>query len=146
MSPPIRTFPGLARHQKRVPIPYGKDNRKHFQTDIPVGRSGRNLRHGSIQRRFGLACISRLHFLHKSTKFPVIRTECQRIIIHSLLIIFHKSPAIPKHCPLLVFPLTVFATQSLPDCSPNAPWSNCASVFIPSFILFSALRCRSGFF
>ena len=95
------------------------------------GRLGRNLRRGPIQRCFGPYCIRQVYFLRKSTEFHDMCTQCQIILIHLLLPISHKSPAIAKRFPLLVFLLSLFAPKSLLDCSDIAPRSNCSSVCPP---------------
>ena len=81
------------------------------------------MRRGYIQRRFGLSCILQLYFLRKSTEFHFLQTECQRILIHFLPLIYHKSPAIAKRCPLPIFHIPVFAPKSLPNISPIYPQS-----------------------
>ena len=68
-----------------------------------LGRVGRNPRWGPIHGRFGPSCACRVYFLRKSTEFHVIRTECQIILFHFLLLISHKSPAIAKLLPSSLF-------------------------------------------
>ena len=68
-----------------------------------VGSCGRNAGH------FRLSCIRLVCFLRKSTEFHRMRMECQRIPIHFLLLISHKSPVYAKRCPLPYL-------LSLPDC------------------------------
>ena len=46
---------------------------------------------GLIQRCFGPSWMYQVYFLHKSTEFHDMRTECQIILIHFVLIIYHKS-------------------------------------------------------
>ena len=42
-------------------------------------------------------------FLRKSTEFHDMRKECQIIVIHFLLLIYHKYTACAKRYPLLYF-------------------------------------------
>ena len=71
-----------------------------------LGRCGYIMRCGPIMRRFGLSCIHLVYFLRKSKEFHDMRTECQRIPIHFLLLITHKLLGIAKRCSL---------PNSLPD-------------------------------
>ena len=58
------------------------------------------MKRGHIMRRFGLSCIRPVYFIRKSTEFHDMRTECQRILIHLLLLISHILLAIAKRCPI----------------------------------------------
>ena len=61
-----------------------------------VGSCGRNHIHGHNYSRFCPSWIFIVCFLCKSTDFHDMRTECQRIIIHFLLIISHKLLVIAR--------------------------------------------------
>ena len=60
---------------------------------------GRNISHGHNLSRFCPSCVRLVCFLCQCTEFHDMRTECQRIIINSLLLISHKSPSCAKRCP-----------------------------------------------
>ena len=61
--------------------------------DRNIGRCGCNVGHRNNASHFCLSCVRLVCFLRKSTECHDIRTECQRIIIHFLLLIYHKSAA-----------------------------------------------------
>ena len=65
-----------------------------------LGSEGHITRQGPITRRFGPSFIRQVYFLHKSTGFHDLWTECQIILINLLLVISHESPVIAKRCPL----------------------------------------------
>ena len=69
---------------------------------------GHNHRHGHNHRCFSTSCVRVVYFLRKSTEFYDMRTECQRILIHFLLIISHKSATCAKSASLFAI-----APQSL---------------------------------
>ena len=79
---------------------------------LGVGIVGRNQRRGHNQRRVGPSCVRLVYFLPKSIKFHDMRTECQIIIFHFLLLVSHKLPSIDKCC-LLPYLLPIFAPRSL---------------------------------
>ena len=66
-----------------------------------------------------------------------MRTECQIILIHFLLLISHKSPAIAKCCPIPIFPLPVFDRSLItPWLLPNhSPVKSCST--LPSNFWYS---------
>ena len=70
------------------------------------------MRHGPIVRRFGPSYVYPVYFLRKSTKFHDIGIDGKIILIHFLLIIYHKSLDIAKRCPLPYF-LPIFSPKSL---------------------------------
>ena len=82
-----------------------------FQRTINVEEMGQR-RQGPIQRRFGPSCVRQVNFLRESTAFHDMRMECKIILIHFLLLISHKSPAIA------CYPIT---PVSLPDIALIAP-------------------------
>ena len=55
-----------------------------------LGRWGRITKQGHNMKFVGLSCVHPVYFLHKSTEFHDMRTECQRILINFLLLIPHK--------------------------------------------------------
>ena len=61
---------------------------------------GRNLERFINLESFGLSCLRPVHYLCKYTEFHHMRTECQIIIIHLLLIISDKFLEIYKRCTL----------------------------------------------
>ena len=63
--------------------------------------------------RFGLSCVCPVYFLRKSTELHEMQTERQIIIIHLLLIIYHKLPSIAKLFPILIFSSPVFALYTI---------------------------------
>ena len=65
-----------------------------------VGSYGCILKRGHIMKRFGLSCICLLYFIRKYTEFYDMRTECQIIIIHLLLLISQKFLGENKRCPI----------------------------------------------
>ena len=56
-----------------------------------IGRCGRDIfyRHNASHFHLSFGCL--VCFLRKSTEFHDMRTGCQIILIHLLLLIFHKS-------------------------------------------------------
>ena len=73
-----------------------------------------------IQRNFGLSCLYQVYYLHKSTKFCEIWTECQIIKnFHSfitVLLISHESPQIYW----LITPWSLLDHSIIyPQCLPN---------------------------
>ena len=56
--------------------------------DTYLGRCGHKSGHGPNMGRFRPSCVHLVYFLRKSTEFHVKRTECQRILLHLLLLIF----------------------------------------------------------
>ena len=114
-----------------------------------LGSRGRNKRRRHNQKKIGLYCARLVYFLRTSTEFHVMRMECQIIIIHFLILISHKLPAISKRCPLPIFPLPVFdhspiTPQSLPDHSPIIPRSNRASFYPPIFDTLEWMEMQTG--
>ena len=77
-----------------------------------VGRMVHIPRWVSIHIHFFPSCVCKVYFLLKFTEFHDMRTECQKILFHFLLLIYHKSPDISKRCPL-PYPLPIFAPRSL---------------------------------
>ena len=73
----------------------------------PLGRCGHNVGHGKNARHVCLYFVRMLCFLNNFIEFHDMRKECQIILIHSLLLISHKSAACSNNSAL-------FAT---------APWS-----------------------
>ena len=59
-----------------------------------VGSCGSNHSHGRNHSRFFSSCFHLVCFLRESTEFCDMRTKCQRILIHYLLLLSHKLLAI----------------------------------------------------
>ena len=114
-----------------------------------IGSCRSNAVHRHNACHFRPSCVCLVCFLRKSTELHDMLTECQRIIIHFLLLISHKLPVNARE----VLPSSIFTPWSLPDRS----WSNHASVhpmlqFTPWFNLLSNFwwslsvwRCRLVF-
>ena len=56
--------------------------------------------HGHNAGYLCLFCVPLVCFLRKSTEFHDMRTECQRILIHFLLLIYHKYAVCTKRTDL----------------------------------------------
>ena len=71
-----------------------------------------------------------------------MRTECQRIIIHFLLRISHKSLAIARQA----LPPSIFAPRSLPNRSPDESCVSLpyASVYPPIFDALEWMEMQTG--
>ena len=65
-----------------------------------LGRCGRNVDRGHNDRHIRLYCIRLLCFLCENTEFHDMQKECQRILIHFLLLISHKYAACAKKAAL----------------------------------------------
>ena len=60
-------------------------------------------------KRFGMSYVCTLYFLQKSIEFYGMHKECQRILIHFLLFIYHKSSEIAKCRPLTYYLPNIFS-------------------------------------
>ena len=71
-----------------------------------LGSCGRNHSHGHNHGHFFLSFVNLVCFLRKFIEFYDTWTECQIIIFHFLLPIYHTLPAFAKICPLqyLIYP------------------------------------------
>ena len=104
---------------------------------VSVGSSGHNLERFINLEHFGMYCVHPVYSLHKSIEFHHMWIECQRIIIHFLLIISYPFISIAKLSPL---------PYSLPNLSPiyqlSLPGNNFIRIRIFSSLILSA-QCRS---
>ena len=72
---------------------------------VELGSCGRNVVHGHNASHFFLYCVCLVCFLCKYTEFHYMRTECQIIPIHFLLLTSRKSAACSKSASLFAIVL-----------------------------------------